>query len=77
MKITGKFWLKGGQTISETIDVGEDEEKIEEIGRTVNAIREATAKTFKIPLQHASMDFGQLTLRVDDVSAIWFKEAQK
>lgn len=75
MKITGKFWLRSGQCITETVDIGDDEEKVQEFVKTIGEIRAATSKAFKNTLQHPSLEFGQLTLRVDDCSAVWFKEA--
>ena len=74
MKITGKFWLKSGQCITKTVDVEDNEEKIQEVVKVINDIRASTARAFKNTLQHPSLDFGQLTLRVDDCSAVWFKE---
>ena len=74
MKITGKFWLKSGQCITETVDFGDDDEKGQEAIKAINDVRVSIAKAFKNTLQHPSLDFGRLTLRVDDCSAVWFKE---
>lgn len=74
MKITGKFWLKSGQCITETVDVTGNDEDVWRLASSIEDIRRATASSFKNTLQHAALEFGQLTLRVDDCSAVWFKE---
>ena len=56
------------------VDVTGSDEDVRRLASSIEDIRLATASSFKNTLQHAALEFGQLTLRVDDCSAVWFKE---
>ena len=69
LKITGKFWLKSGSVVTTTEEITDD--NIKEVTDAIQLI----GTSFKNPnMLHAVVRFGSFMVRVDDCSAVWFKE---
>lgn len=72
MKILGRFWLRSGVVISETVDKELTKDEEQAVKEAYEAVGEGLKRVFKTRDLKADLTFGTVTLRTDDLSAFSF-----
>lgn len=72
MKILGRFWLRSGSVISETVERDVIKEEEQAVKEAYEAVGEGLKRVYKTRDLKADLTFGTVTIRTDDISAFSF-----